>query len=75
MVMQSSNDRPVRERKLPVPVGLGRYIVAQDGTYTVEALACPGLGAMRATRPAIVATATREKVTCFINVPPSNMVR
>ena len=83
--MQSSNDCAVRERKLPFAIGFDRYIVAQDGTYTVE-VACfmgrgdplpvavsvrdfgnegradspsarPGAGAMRATRPAMVATA------------------
>src|ERR1700749_3881725 len=37
--MQSSNDGAVRERKLPIPVGLDGYIVAQDGTDTVE-VAC-----------------------------------
>src|SRR5208282_1765465 len=31
-VMQSCNDRAVREWKLPCPEGLDRYIVAQDGT-------------------------------------------
>ena len=100
--MQSSNDRAVRERKLPIPVGLDRYTVAQDGTYTVEVacfmgrgdpspvavpvrdfgnegwggfpLACPGSGATRVTRPAIVATAIRKNVKCFIRVPPSNML-
>src|SRR5580698_82073 len=35
--MQGGNDRAVRVRKLPIPVGLERYIVAQDGAYTVEA--------------------------------------
>ena len=43
-VMQSGNDRAVRERKLPIPVGLGRYIVAQDGTYTVEVACFMGRG-------------------------------
>ena len=34
--MQSSNDRAVRERKLPCPEGLDRYIVTQDGAQTVQ---------------------------------------
>src|ERR1700677_1737075 len=42
--MQSSNDRAVRERKLLIPVGLDRYIVAQEGTYTVEAACFMGRG-------------------------------
>src|ERR1700733_2821227 len=42
--MQSSNDRAVRERKLPLPVRLDRCIVAQDGTYTVEVTCFMGRG-------------------------------
>jgi hypothetical protein len=34
--VQSGNDCAVRERKLPFAVGLDRYIVAQNGTQTVE---------------------------------------
>src|ERR1700733_11674820 len=37
--MQSCNDRAVREGKFAIPVGLDRYVVAQDGTYAVE-VAC-----------------------------------
>src|ERR1700689_2474143 len=42
--MQSSKDGAVRERKLPIPVSLDRYIVAQDGTYTVEVACFMGRG-------------------------------
>src|SRR5580658_980511 len=34
--MQSNKHGAIREGKLPVPVCLGCYIVAQQGTYTVE---------------------------------------
>src|SRR6267378_1460821 len=36
VVVQSGNDCAVRERKLPLAVGLNRYIVAQNGSKTVE---------------------------------------
>src|ERR1700689_198553 len=42
--MHSCNHRAVGERKLSLPVGLDRYIVAQDGTYTVEAACFMGRG-------------------------------
>src|SRR5271156_6111711 len=42
--MQCSKDRAVRERKLPIPVGLDRYIVAQDGADTVEVACFMGRG-------------------------------
>jgi hypothetical protein len=42
--MQSGNDCAVRERKLSFPVGLDRYIVAQDGTQTVEVACFMGRG-------------------------------
>jgi TolB-like protein/Flp pilus assembly protein TadD len=43
-VMQRSNDSAVRERELPIPVGLERYLVAQDGAYTVEVACFMGRG-------------------------------
>src|ERR1700722_10459754 len=42
--MQSSNDCAYRERKLPIPVGLDCYIVAQDGADTVEVACFMGRG-------------------------------
>jgi hypothetical protein len=95
--MQSSNDRAVRERKLAIPVGFERYLVAQDGTYTVEVACFMGRGDPspvaipmrdfsnegRGGFPirvswcrgnegdrAIITTATRENVKCFIRCPP-----
>src|ERR1700722_7176715 len=44
MVMQSSNDCAIGKRQLPIPVGLDRYIVTQDGSYTVEAACFMGRG-------------------------------
>jgi len=38
-VVQSGNDRSVREWKRPLAVGLDRHIVAQNGTNTVQ-VAC-----------------------------------
>src|SRR5215469_5509188 len=35
-VVQSGNDRALRERKLPVSVGTDRHIVAQNGGETVK---------------------------------------
>src|SRR6185436_2511481 len=35
-IVQSCNDCALRERKLPFPVGLDRYIITQNGSETVE---------------------------------------
>ena len=36
---QPDNDCAVRERQLPLPVGIGRYIVAEDGA-SIVVVAC-----------------------------------
>src|ERR1700722_3814181 len=42
--MQSSNDCAIRERELPFAIGFDRYVVAQDGTQTVEVSCFMGRG-------------------------------
>ena len=43
-VVQSGNDRAVRERKLPLAVGLDRHIVALNGANTVQVAFFVGAG-------------------------------
>ena len=43
-IVQSGNDGAVREREFPFPVGVDRYIVAQDGTDAVEVAFFMGRG-------------------------------
>src|SRR5580658_1885752 len=42
--MQSSDDRAVRERKLPFPVSFDRRVVAKDGSQAVEVACFMGRG-------------------------------
>jgi hypothetical protein len=41
---EPGNDRAVRERKLPFPVGLDRHVIAQNRTQIIEAARFVGYG-------------------------------
>jgi hypothetical protein len=58
----------------PLPVAVPvRDFGNEDGCGLPSA--CPGAGAIRATRPAIVATAVKKNARYFVEVPPSNMLQ
>jgi len=55
---------------LPVAVALRDFGKEDRGGVRIRV---PGAGAIRATKPAMVATATQKYVTCFMRIPPPNI--